>query len=49
MVYPNIYPINNMLGCMKGWLVLQIQSYRISMTQGNSRLSKKSEDPVLIV
>ena len=35
---------------MKG-SVLQIQNYRISMTQGNNRISKRSpsEDPVLIV
>ena len=50
LVYPNIYPIYELLEHMKG-LVLQIQSYRISMTQGNNRKSERSpsEDPVLIV
>ena len=40
--------IDEQLECMK--LVLQIQSYRISMTQGNNRVSKgsPSEVPVLI-
>ena len=50
LAHPNIYPIYELLECMKG-LVLQIQNYRISMTQGNNRISKRSpsEDPVLIV
>ena len=49
MVQANIYPTNELLECMKG-LVLQIQNYRISMTQGNNRISKRSpsEVPVLI-
>ena len=38
MAYPNIYPI---MECMKK-PVLQIQNYRISMTQGNNRISEKS-------
>ena len=47
LVHPNIYPIIDLLECMKG-LVLQIQNYRISMTQGNSRISERrpSEVPV---
>ena len=36
--HPNIYPIYHLLEYMKG-LVLQIQSCRISMTQGNNRIS----------
>ena len=50
LAHPNIYPIYELLECMKG-PVLQIQSCRISMTQGNNRISKRSpsEDPVLIV
>ena len=48
--HPSIYPIYELLECMKG-LDLQIQSCRISMTQGNSRISERSltEDPVLLV
>jgi hypothetical protein len=48
VVYSNIYSINELLECMK-WLDFQIQNYRISMTQGNSRISKRSpsEDPIL--
>jgi hypothetical protein len=38
---PNIYPIYELLEHMKG-LVLQTQSYRISMTQGNNRKSERS-------
>ena len=41
LAHPNIYPINELLECMKG-LVLQIQNPRVSMTQGNNRLSKRS-------
>ena len=49
LAHPNIYPINELLECMKV-LVLQIQKYRIFMTQGNNRISKRSpsEVPVLI-
>lgn len=39
--HPNIYPIDELLDHMKG-SVLQIQSCSISMTQGNSRLSRRS-------
>ena len=38
MAQPNIYPINELLEYMKG-PVLQIQNHRISMTQGNDRVS----------
>ena len=38
LAHPNIYPIYELLACVKG-LVLQIQSCRISMTQGNNRIS----------
>lgn len=49
MAYPKAYPIDELLKYMKG-LVLQIQNYRISMTQGDNRLSNRSpsEVPVLI-
>ena len=49
LAHPNIYPISELLEHVKG-LVLQIQSCRISMTQGNNRTSERSpsEDPVLI-
>jgi hypothetical protein len=36
-----LYPIAELLECTKG-LVLQIQNYRISMTQGNNRISERS-------
>jgi hypothetical protein len=44
-----MYPISERLECMKG-LVLQVQNYRISMTQGNNSESERSpsEGPVLI-
>jgi hypothetical protein len=38
---PSIYPIDKLLECMRG-LVLQIQSFRISTTQGNKRISEGS-------
>ena len=50
LAYPNIYFVYELLEHTKG-PVLQILSCRISMTQGNSRISERSpsEDPVLIV
>jgi hypothetical protein len=47
---PNIYPIDEHLEFVKE-LVLQIQNYTISMTQGSNRISERSpsEVPVLIV
>ena len=47
MVYSNIYPINELMELMKR-PVLQLQNYRISMTQGNNRISERgpSEVPV---
>lgn len=46
LVHPNIYPTDELLEQMKQQ-VLQIQSYRLSMTQDNHRLSERSpcEDP----
>ena len=46
---PNIWLIKELLGFMKG-PILQIQNYRISMTQSKNKISKRSfsEDPVLI-
>jgi hypothetical protein len=45
---PQLNPISELLGCTKG-LVLQIQNYRISMTQANNRISQRcpGEVPVL--
>lgn len=45
----SIYLIDELLDYMKG-LILLIQNYRISMTQGYNRVSEKnrSEVPVLI-
>ena len=50
LAQPNIYSIYELLVNMK-MLVLQIQKYRISMTQGNNRVSEKGprEGPVFIV
>ena len=42
LAHPNIYPIYELPECVKG-LVLQIQSCRISMTQGNNRTSIREE------
>lgn len=49
LAHPNIYPIYELLEHVKG-PVLQIQSFRISMTQGNNRITKRSpgEDTVLV-
>ena len=48
--HPNIYPIYELPELMKE-PVMQIQSFRISMAQGNDKIPKgiPSEDPVLIV
>ena len=43
MTHPNIYPIHELLE--KG-PTLQIQNYRISMTQGNNRLFKENPTEV---
>ena len=40
LAHPNIYPTSELQELMKG-LVLENKSYRISMTQGNSRVSKE--------
>jgi hypothetical protein len=49
-VHPQIYIISEWLGCKK-WPVLLFQSCKISMTQGNNRITKESlnEDPILMV
>jgi hypothetical protein len=49
LTHLNIYTISELLECRKV-LVLQSESYRISMTQGNNRISERSssEVPVLI-
>jgi hypothetical protein len=50
LAHPNVHLICELLERAKG-PVLQIQSFRNSMTQGNSRISERSpgEDPVLMV
>jgi hypothetical protein len=50
VAHPNIYPIYELLEHVKK-PVLQIQSCRLSMTQGNNRRSGRGpgEDPVLIM
>jgi hypothetical protein len=50
LIHPTIYPIDEMLEHMEG-LVLQIQNYRVSLTWGNNKISKRSPSdiPVLIV
>lgn len=50
LALPNIYNINELLEGIKG-LVLQIQNYRIPMTQDSKRVSQRSpgEVPLLIV
>jgi len=41
LVHTNIYSINELNKCQQA-LVLQVQKYRISMAQGNNRISKRS-------
>ncbi|KAL6035433.1 hypothetical protein STEG23_001178 [Scotinomys teguina] len=41
IAHPNIYPIYDLLECVKG-LFLWNNNHRISMTQGNSRISERS-------
>ena len=48
MSHPNIYPIDELLEFMKG-PVIQIQNYRISMTQGNSRISKRRPSDISVL
>jgi hypothetical protein len=45
LAHSNIYPVSEMLVCMKGQ-ALQIQNYRTSMTQGNNRISERSPSEV---
>ena len=47
LIHPNIQPIDELLECMKG-LVLQIPSCKISMTQGNNRISERSPSEVSV-
>ena len=50
LAHPKICIICEWLGCMKG-PVLLIQSCRISMTQGNNRITgmRPGDDPVLMM
>ena len=48
MVYPNFYPIDELLEFMEE-PVLQIPNYRISMTQGNNRISKRGPNEVSVL
>lgn len=49
LTHSSIYPTDELLECVKG-PVLRIPNYRISMVQGNNRISERSpsEDSVLI-
>jgi hypothetical protein len=40
--------MDELLECMKG-LVLQIQNYRISMTQGNNKVFERSPSEVSVL
>lgn len=42
LVHLKIYTVYELLECMEG-LVLLIQSYRISVTQGNNRIAWRSQ------
>lgn len=46
LAHPNTHPINELLEYMRV-LVLMIQNYRISMTQGNNTLSYLRRVPVI--
>lgn len=48
LVHLNIYLIDEQLESMKR-LALQIQNYRISMTQGNTRRAERSPSEVLVL
>jgi hypothetical protein len=50
LAHPNIYPVNELLECMNR-VVLQIQTYGSSITQGSNRISTRSpsEAPGLLV
>ena len=48
MAHLNIYPICKLLECIKE-LVLQIQTYRISITQANNRISERSPGENLVL
>lgn len=50
LAHPNIYTIDGLLECVNG-SIPQNQNYRISITQGNNRMSRKSpnEEPVLLL
>ena len=49
MAHLNIYPIGILLELYIKGLILQIQSCRISMTQGNNGISKKSVSEISIL
>lgn len=40
MVHPNISPVYELLECVKG---VKIQNCKISVTQGNNRISKEPQ------
>lgn len=49
MAHPNIYSIDELLEHING-LVLQVQNFKLPMTQGNNRISRRypSKGPLLI-
>ena len=48
LAHPNIYPMDELPECIKR-LVLQIQNYRVSMTQGNNKISERSPSEVSVL
>jgi hypothetical protein len=46
-IYPNIYPMDELLECIKGPALL-IQTYRISMTLNSNRIFERSPTEVLV-
>lgn len=49
LAHPNIYSIDELLEHING-LVLQVQNFKLPMTQGNNRISRRypSKGPLLI-
>jgi hypothetical protein len=45
---PQTYIICELLGCMKGLLV-QIENCKISLTQGNNRITRRSSTELLLL
>ena len=48
MAHPNIYIICELLGCVKG-LVLLIKTCKISMSQGNNRITRSPVEDLMFM